>query len=67
VWQQDPATQEWSETGTTGRAPTALTFAGGSAPWILVADERGIAASDDFGATWTELFSVEGEQRPQGE
>ena len=61
VWQQDPATQEWSETGTTGRAPTALTFAGGSAPWILVADERGIAASDDFGATWTELFSVEGE------
>ncbi|TFD54432.1 hypothetical protein E3T55_03060 [Cryobacterium frigoriphilum] len=61
VWRQDPATQAWSETGSTGRAPDALTFAGGNAPWMLVADAAGIAGSDDYGATWTDLLSLGGE------
>lgn len=61
VWHQESAASAWTETGTTGQAPDALTFAGGSTPWILVADAAGIAASDDFGATWTELLALAGD------
>ena len=53
VWRQHAAT--WTQTGTTGRAPEAFAVVGGSSPWILVADATGIAASHDFGNTWTAL------------
>ena len=56
VWRQDAET--WTQTGTTGRAPEAFTVVGGSSPWILVADATGIAASNDYGNTWTPLVSL---------
>jgi len=56
VWRQDAET--WTQTGTTGRTPEAFTVVGGSSPWILVADATGIAASSDYGNTWTTLVSV---------
>ena len=56
VWRLDGET--WTQTGTTGRAPEAFAVVGGSSPWILVADVTGIAASDDFGKTWTALVSL---------
>ncbi|GEP28691.1 hypothetical protein E3O11_09775 [Cryobacterium levicorallinum] len=56
VWRLDAET--WTQTGTTGRAPEAFAVVGGSSPWILVADVTGIAASDDFGKTWTALVSL---------
>lgn len=56
VWRLDAGT--WTQTGTTGRAPEAFTVVGGSSPWILVADATGIAASNDFGNSWTALVSL---------
>jgi hypothetical protein len=56
VWRQVAGT--WTQTGTTGRAPEAFTVVGGSSPWILVADATGIAASNDYGGTWTALVSL---------
>lgn len=56
VWRQDA--EKWTQTGTTGRSPEAFTVVGGPVPWLLVADATGIAASDDFGNTWTALVSV---------
>ena len=56
VWRQDAET--WTQTGTTGRTPEAFTVVGGASPWILVADSTGIAASDDYGVTWTALVSL---------
>ncbi|WP_104191223.1 F510_1955 family glycosylhydrolase [Cryobacterium sp. Y82] len=58
VWRQ--AGQTWTQTGTTGRIPAAFTVVGGSSPWILVADATGIAASSDYGTTWTALVSLPG-------
>jgi len=45
----------WISVGTTQGVPEALTFVGGQTPWILINDERGVVASDDFGATWITL------------
>jgi len=56
VWRQVADT--WTQTGTTRRAPEAFTVVGGSSPWILVADATGIAASNDYGNTWTALVSL---------
>lgn len=58
VWRQDA--EKWVQTGTTGRTPEAFTVVGGATPWILVADATGIAASDDFGVTWTALVPLAG-------
>ncbi|WP_104134438.1 MULTISPECIES: F510_1955 family glycosylhydrolase [unclassified Cryobacterium] len=56
IWRQ--VAETWTQTGTTGRAPEAFTVVGGSSPWILVADATGIAASNDFGSSWTALVSL---------
>lgn len=56
VWRQGTDAGAWAEAGATEAPPDAFTFVGGSAPWILVAVAGGIAASDDFGLTWTELL-----------
>ena len=58
LWRQEDTADTWTQTGTTTGPPEALTFVGGSAPWILVADARGIVASADYGLTWTELVSL---------
>jgi hypothetical protein len=50
----------WTQRGQTVGAPQALAFVGGDAPWILIADDRGVVASDDYGATVTELVSLQG-------
>lgn len=52
IWRSEPS-GEWIEAGTVQGVPEALHFVGGSAPWLVVSDERGIVASEDYGATWT--------------
>lgn len=49
----------WTERGRTAGPPTALAYVGGDEPWILIADDRGVVASADYGATVTELVSVQ--------
>ena len=53
----------WSERGRTAGPAEALTYVGGDAPWILIADERGIVASDDYGVTGTMLVEY-GDAQP---
>ena len=55
VWHKDATTGFWSKSGQAEGALEAFAYIGGGAPWILVADQRGIVASDDFGASWTVL------------
>lgn len=51
VWKKS-ADSPWQSTGAvTGRAD-ALAFSVGVTPMLVVADQRGIVASSDFGATW---------------
>ena len=40
-------------------AAEALEYVGGEAPWILIADERGVVASDDYGTTVTTLLTTQ--------
>lgn len=60
VWHRDAVAGTWSKSGQADGAPEALGYVGGSAPWILVGDRRGIVASDDYGASWTILVPGEG-------
>jgi len=60
VWRQDGEAGTWTKAGQTDGAPDALGYVGGNAPWILVADRRGIVASGDYGASWTILVPAEG-------
>jgi hypothetical protein len=53
VWRLDA--EKWTQTGTTSSTPEAFTVVSGTTPWILVANANGIAASDDYGNTWTSL------------
>jgi len=51
VWKKSADTP-WQATGAvTGRAD-ALAFSVGATPMLVVADQRGIVASADFGSTW---------------
>ncbi|TFD78275.1 F510_1955 family glycosylhydrolase [Cryobacterium fucosi] len=59
VWHQKSAAGPWTKGGRTEGAPVALSYVGGSVPWILAADDRGVVASDDFGASWTVLVPAE--------
>ena len=54
VWRQE-AGGSWTRHGQTDGSPEAFVFVGGSAPWLLATDQRGVVASDDFGDTWTVL------------
>ena len=60
LWRQETVAGAWTEKGMANGPPEAFAFVGGSSPWILVADARGIAASDDYGLTWTELVPLAG-------
>ena len=59
IWKQDE-TGTWSKTGQTEGTPEALEYVGGSSPWILLAAERGIVTSDDYGETGTVLVPSKG-------
>ncbi|WP_374107316.1 F510_1955 family glycosylhydrolase [Cryobacterium sp. 1639] len=56
LWRQEESGL-WTQTGEANGAPEAFSAVDGSSPWILVADQRGISASPDFGATWTPVLS----------
>lgn len=58
IWRQDGTSEIWAQTGTTDGVPEALNVVDGATPWILVADARGVVASDDDGATWTTLVAM---------
>ncbi|MBC7443497.1 MAG: hypothetical protein H7311_13435 [Ramlibacter sp.] len=60
LWHQEAAAGPWSPGGQADGTPEALSFVGGSAPWILAADNRGVVASDDYGTTWTVLVPAQG-------
>ncbi len=54
IWRSG-ADGRWIAGGTTNGVPEAFVFVGGKTPWVLVSDDRGVVASDDFGVTWTIL------------
>jgi len=57
VWRK-LADAPWTASGAvTGRAD-ALAFSAGPTPLLVVADERGIVASSDFGASWRVLVKT---------
>ena len=53
VWVQ--AAGVWRQTGSTTGAVEAMTFAALPEPVLIVADDRGVSVSSDFGATWRTL------------
>ncbi|HSP52112.1 MAG TPA: hypothetical protein VLO00_04375 [Cryobacterium sp.] len=59
VWHQEAGDGIWTRGGQTQGSPEALGFVGGSVPWLLAADRRGVVASDDFGLTWTVLVAAQ--------
>ena len=46
----------WISAGATHGVPEAFVFVGGATPWVLVSDDRGVVASDDFGITWISVM-----------
>lgn len=50
----------WTEHGRTDGTPEAFTYVGGGAPWLLIADQRGLIATDDYGQTATTLLRMAG-------
>lgn len=53
VWVQTVG--EWRQSGSTSGKVEAMTFAAAPTPVLVVADDRGISVSSDFGATWRTL------------
>lgn len=45
----------WRSHGRVEGTPEAFTLVDGEEQWVLVADERGVVASGDYGRTWTVL------------
>lgn len=54
VWVSDDAVR-WESRARTSGLPEALSYVGGEVPWLLIADERGVVATDDYGVTATAL------------
>ena len=54
VWVQS-GSKPWTSTGTLDGAAEALTYAATPTPRLVVANDRGIMASDDLGKTWRDL------------
>ncbi|GAB3136356.1 WD40/YVTN/BNR-like repeat-containing protein [Marisediminicola antarctica] len=50
VWVQEAGT--WRQSGSTSGEVEAMTFAASPTPVLVVADDRGLSVSSDFGATW---------------
>ncbi|TFC55814.1 hypothetical protein E3O62_13775 [Cryobacterium sp. TMT2-15-1] len=59
VWHQETGGGTWTRGGRTEGTPEAFAVVGGSMPWLLAADQRGVVASDDFGLTWTVLVAAQ--------
>ena len=55
VW-TSPDGAQWNEQGSTRGTPEAMAYVGGDAPWLLIADDRGIVATEDYSATATVLL-----------
>jgi len=53
VWVQAAGT--WRQSGSTSGEVEAMTFAASPTPVLVVADNRGLSVSTDFGATWRTL------------
>ncbi len=56
IWHNDGA--GWVQGATVTGETQALTFVGGSAPWLLLSDARGVVATADFGATVVSLVKT---------
>ncbi len=47
----------WRQSGSTSGEVEAMAFAAAPTPVLVVADDRGVSASSDFGATWRTLVA----------
>ncbi len=56
VWEKS-GDRPWRTTGAVTGTADAMTFSVGPLPMLVVADQRGIATSSDFGATWRILVT----------
>jgi hypothetical protein len=56
IWNNDGA--GWVQGATITGSPQALDYVGGSEPWLLISDDRGVVATADFGATTVPLMQV---------
>jgi hypothetical protein len=56
IWSNDGA--GWVQGATITGSPQALDYVGGSEPWLLISDDRGVVATADFGATTVPLMEV---------
>ena len=50
----------WTAHGRTDGVPEAFAYVGGAAPWLMIADQRGLVATDDFGDSVTTLLPMAG-------
>ena len=55
VWVQSEGA--WRQSGSTSGEVEAVAFAAAPTPVLVVADDRGVSASSDFGATWRTLVA----------
>ena len=59
IWTSDGT--NWARHGSTTGVPGALAYVGGDdAHWLLIADDRGVVATDDYGTTATVLIAGQG-------
>lgn len=56
IWGNDGA--GWAQGGTVTGEPQALSFVGGSEPWLLFSDDRGVFATPDLGVTLIPLAEM---------
>lgn len=56
IWNNDGA--GWVQGATITGSPQALDYVGGSEPWLLISDDRGVVATADFGTTTVPLMEV---------
>jgi hypothetical protein len=56
IWNNDGA--GWVQGATIIGGPQALDYVGGSEPWLLISDDRGVVATADLGATTVPLMEV---------
>jgi hypothetical protein len=55
IWRKPGATADWQPTGTAVGVVEAMTFALRPQPVLVVADDRGIVVSADWGLTWASI------------
>lgn len=56
IWSNDGI--GWVQGSSVTGDPQALSFVGGSEPWVLISDARGVIATADFGASFIPLVEV---------